>query len=503
MFMMEALVEAAQMVFRPIVFYWIFIGLTVGISIGALPGLTAATGIALMLPVAFFMDTSSALGLIIGLYKGGVFGGSISAITFSTPGTPASAATTYDGYLLTQQGQGRKALDMALYSSITGDTFSDLVTIFCAPIIAMFALSFGPTERFLIILLAFILIGTLSGKHPIKGLISACLGMFLALIGTDPLSMTSRLTFGLWWLRDGIQIIPLVIGFFALGKMFEEVYTLIIEKDFQKSTTLKIKRIATGDKLTFKEYLSCWREIGIGTFIGTIVGALPGLGSTVGSFLSYSVAKQVSPNKEKIGHGALEGIAASEAGNNATVGPTLIPLLAFGIPGSVIAALIGGALSLHGATPSPRLFDMYPQIVYSLFIILLISNFFNLFVGRFATYFYSYLGLFPKSILIPFICLMAIIGTYASRNNPYDVLIMIIMGLLAYFMSMASLPSAPLIMAFILAPLMEVSLRRALLISSFNYWKLIFNSNLSIVLAIANLTLFFLIISFKYKQRRR
>lgn len=500
MFYPEAFQQALSMVLTPTLFYWLAIGIFLGVGVGAMPGMSAATGIALMLPLSFFLDTAPALGLLMGLYKGAVYGGSIAAITFATPGTPGAAATTYDGYELTKQGKGRKALEMALYASITGDTLSDILTIFLAPALAIIALTFGPAERFLVAVMAFVLIGALGGKHPIKGLISASMGIFLATIGSDPVSLSPRMTFGFWWLRDGIGLIPMLIGIFAMSKMIEEVGLIAVMKKGMEKTKGAVDRItSTGPGLTIKEYLSCWKEMLIGTSIGSFAGMLPGLGATVGAFLSYSVAKQISPNRDKIGYGALEGVAAAEAGNNATVGPTLIPLLAFGIPGSASAALIGGGLALQGATPSPRMFELFPHIVYALFMILLLGNLFNLVIGRLVSRFYARLGLLPKNILVPLIMMMAIIGTYASRSNRYDVAVMLIIGLLGYCMRIAEIPSAPMVISFLLAPLMETSIRRALMISRGD-WAQAFSSPLSIGLIVATVVLGFVSIWFQRKQ---
>jgi len=499
MFQAEALREAFQLFFTPEVFYWMAIGVTVGVGVGAIPGLSAATGIALMLPVTFTMSVAPALGLLIGLYKGAVYGGSISAISFATPGTSEAAATVYDGYKLMKKGQGRKAVEMALSASVSADTASDLVTILVAPPLAMAALAFGPAERFWLVVLAFTLIGSLSGKHLAKGLISASLGIFLATIGPDPVSAVPRMTFGVWWLSGGIPFIPLMIGLFAISTMLEESIKLLRERGIVQRVKVSIMKgllMKSGAGLTFREYLRCWKEMLIGLSIGSFVGFLPGLGSTVGAFLSYGVAKQASPEK-KIGEGVLEGVAAAESGNNATVGPTLIPLLAFGIPGSISAALIGGALMLQGATPSPRMFKLYPEIVYALFMILIVANGFNFGIGRIFGRLYARLGLLPKSLLVPLIFMMATIGSFAFRGNPYDVVLALVFGLLGYGMRIAEIPTAPLVISFLVTPMMEANLRRALIISHREWIQALFGSPLSIGLVVATAVLTFISLKLK------
>jgi putative tricarboxylic transport membrane protein len=490
LFNVDAFFEAVNMVFTVKTLLWLAVGIFVGVGVGAMPGLSASTGVALMLPLTFTLGPAASIGLMIGLYKGAVYGGSISAISFATPGTSEAAATVFDGYKMMQRGQGRKALLMALYASVTADFLSDVITILIAPLLALVALKFGPSERFWLMVLAVCLLGSLSGSHMAKGMLSAAAGLFIGTIGIDPVSSVTRNTFGQWWLGDGIHLIPLVIGIFAMGAMIEKAIELMKERRRPKELGGSLKDILSvgGEGLTWKEYVSCWREMGIGLGIGTFVGMLPGLGSTVGAFLSYGIAKQSFPEK-KIGTGRLEGIAAAEAGNNATVGPTLIPLLAFGIPGSAVAALIGAGLMLQGATPGPRMFELFPAVVYSLFIILLIGNIFNLGIGRIFAFVYAKLGELPTPLLVPLIMLMAVIGSYSYANNPYDVLIMLVFGVMGYFMRLFKIPEAPLIITFLLAPQAEENLRRGLLINEGDWLYTLFHSPLAIGLAVASVVL--------------
>jgi putative tricarboxylic transport membrane protein len=485
MFNADAFYEAINLVFTFNTLMWLAIGVFIGVGVGAMPGLTATTGVALMLPLTFTMDQAAALGLLIGLYKGAIYGGSISAISFATPGTSEAAATVFDGHKLMQQGKGRKALLIALYASVTADFLSDLITILIAPMLALIALKFGPSERFWLMVLAVCLLGALSGAHLAKGMLSAALGLYFGTMGSDPISSVSRNTFDQWWLADGVHLIPLVVGIFAMGAMIEKTVELFRESRRAQELTDTVKKLFTvsGEGLTFREYISCWKEMGIGLGVGTFVGMLPGLGSTVGAFLSYGIAKQVFPEK-KIGTGRLEGVAAAEAGNNATVGPTLVPLLAFGIPGSAVAALIGAALMLQGATPGPRMFELYPTIIYSLFIILLIGNVFNLGIGRIFAFVYAKLGELPAPLLVPIVMMMAVIGAYSYANNPYDVVIMLCFGMLGYFMRLFKVPEAPLVITFLLAPPAEENLRRGLLINEGDWITTLFHSPLAIGLAL-------------------
>ena len=492
----DAFYDALALVFTFKTLFWLVIGVFLGVGLGAIPGLTASTGIALMLPLSFTLDITGALGLLIGLYKGAVFGGSISAISFATPGAPDSAATVYDGYKLTKQGKGRKAILTALYSSVTADTASDIVVILVAPSIALMALQFGPTERLWLMVVAITLLGTLSGRHLAKGMLSAGIGLFLGTIGADPVSNVARNTFGQSWLRDGIHLVPLVIGIFAMSQMLDQGLELLRKTRSGKKVEQSAKDLfgAKSEGLTFREYLSCWREMGIGIGVGTFVGALPGLGATVASFMSYGIAKQAFPEK-KIGEGSIHGIAAAEAGNNATVGPTLVPLLAFGIPGSATAALIGAALILQGITPSPRMFSLHADVIYALFIILILGNLFNLGIGRAFSFLYARLGQVPGEVLVPIIMIMAVIGAFAARGDPADVYMMLGLGFLGFLMRRVGIPEAPLVITFLIAPLLEENLRRALLINRGDWGGALFGSALGI--GLAGFAVLVLLITFK------
>jgi putative tricarboxylic transport membrane protein len=491
MFDFASIMEAISVVFTFNTLMWLLVGVAVGVGVGAMPGLSPAPAIALLLPLTFTMSLPAALGLLIGVYKGGIYGGSISAISFATPGTAESGATVIDGYKLTQRGKGKKALHMALYSSVTADFSSDVVTILLAPALALIALNFGPSERLWLMILAISLLGALSGDHFAKGMFSVAVGLFLGTIGSDPVSLAPRNTFDQWWLSDGIKLIPLIIGLFAVAGMLEKLVEILKERRrdaIDRHETIMGMFSEREEPLTFAEYRAAWKEIAIGTGVGTFVGILPGLGATVGAFLAYGVARYASPEKN-IGTGRLEGVAAAEAGNNATCGPTLIPLLAFGIPGSTIAAMIGSALAIQGVTAGPRMFELFPVAIYSLFIILIVANVFNLFIGRFFAGIYAKLGKLPPALLIPIVLSMSVVGAYAYQSNSYDVLLMLIFGLLGYFFRVFKVPEAPLIITFLLAPMAEESLRRALLINRGDWGTALFGSPLAICLAVAAVAL--------------
>lgn len=490
--------EALTIIADPNVWYQVAIGVLIGVTVGAIPGLSTSAGMALALPATLMLPTGAAFGLIIGIYKGSTFGGSISAITFATPGTAGAAMTSLDGYPLMRQGKGKKALQTALYSSVSADVITDILTMMVAPMIAVVALSFGPGERTALIVLAFMLIGTLAHESPVKGLLAAALGMVLGIIGIDPVAQASRLTFGFYWLRDGIDIIPLMIGIFAISTMLLQLTEYAAGSKVAQKATEVYKVVKEGLKLS--EFRKTFKAIGIGTGVGFVCGVLPGLGSTAASMLSYTLAKRLSRNSSQFGKGSLEGIAAAESGNNATVGPTLIPLLAFGVPGSTPAALIGGALMLKGLTPSPMLFETHGSMVLALLLILILANIVNLVLSLLVFPIYARVGQLPQQILIPIVLLLATVGTYAYRSNPYDVLIMFLIGIIGFLMKIYEFPIPPLVLAFILTPLVESSLRRALVISRGNVIEA-FGSPLSLVMLTAAVIVF--VLSFRFSKKMK
>lgn len=490
--------EALQILADPSVWYQVVIGVLIGITVGAIPGLSTSAGMALALPATLMLPTGAAFGLIIGVYKGSTFGGSISAITFATPGTAGAAMTSLDGYPLMRQGKGKKALQTALYSSVSADVITDVATMLVAPMIAVIALSFGPGERTALIILAFMLIGTLAHESPVKGMLAAALGMVLGIIGIDPVAQASRLTFGFYWLRDGIDIIPLMIGMFAISTMLLQLTEYTFNGNIKEKASDLAAKVSEGLKL--HEFRKVIKSIGIGIGIGSVCGVLPGLGSTAASMIGYTIAKRLSPNGHEFGKGSLEGIAAAESSNNATVGPTLIPLLAFGVPGSTPAALIGGALMLKGLTPSPMLFETHASMVTALLLILLLANFVNLILSSIVFPIYARVGQLPQRILIPLVFLLATVGTYAYRSNPYDVLIMFLIGIIGFLMKIYEFPIPPLVLAFILTPLVESSLRRALVISRGNLVEA-FGSPLSLVMLTAAVIVF--VLSFRFSKKMK
>jgi len=435
----------------------LFIGVVVGCTVGAIPGMTATMGVALTLPFTFYLPPVTGILLLIGVYKGGIYGGSIPAILIKTPGTPAAACTVLDGFPLAQKGHANKALHMALYSSCFADFVSNIALIFFAGFIASFALRFGPPEFFALILFSLTIIAGVAGDNLARGLISACFGLLLATIGLDLIYGTERMIFGEPELMGGIKFIPVLIGLFALPEIIDH-YTRKLETH---------KRFAgLGDEgVTMAEWKRCFKSVVRGSFIGVIMGAIPGIGGAPSAFLSYSEAKRTSKVSENFGKGELEGIAAAESGNNGVCGATMIPLLALGVPGDVITAVILGAFMIHGLQPGPILFEQNITIVYAIFMGIMLSSIYLLVVGKVGIKLFAQVSDVPNSFLYPIVLVLCVFGAYAVGNTMFDLIVMFVMGLVGYFMLKFKIPAAPFLIAFILGPLLEDSFRQSLQLS--------------------------------------
>lgn len=438
----------------------IALGVVIGVVIGAIPGLTATMAVALALPFTFGMEPVTAILLLVGIYKGGMYGGSITAILIRTPGSPASASTLLDGYPMAQKGEAKKALSMALYASCIADFISNLSLIFLAGFLAQLALSFGPPEYFWLICFSLTIIISVSGDSVMKGLIAAALGVILALVGMDPVYGTERLTFDNFNLMDRINFIPLLIGLFAIPEILEFYLSRAREH---------IQTAVAGADMTWQELKRSMRTIIRGSFIGVIIGAIPGTGATAASFISYSEARRNSPNRENFGKGEIEGVAAAESGNNAVAGATMIPLLSLGIPGDVITAIILGAFMIHGLTPGPILFQENMNLIYALFCGIMLSSVVLFGTGKLAIRYFSRIADVPKQILFPIVLMFCIYGAYAVNNSTFDIAVMLVFGLVGFIFNRTGFAAAPFLIGFILGPMLEDNFRRSLLISNHSF----------------------------------
>lgn len=432
-------------------------GMLIGIIDGAIPGMTGTMAVAVALPFTFYMNPITGILMLVGIYKGAIYGGSLSAILINTPGTPAASCTLLDGYPLARQGKAGKALKMALYASVTADLISNIALILFAGMIASFALRFGPPEFFTLICFSLTIIAGVSGDSLLRGLIAGCFGLLTATVGLDLVYGTSRFSFGNPDLMAGFNFIPVLIGLFALPEIIHMAVTGINAKNEITSKD--------SSSLSLSEYLQSLKSIIRGSIFGVILGAIPGIGGAPTAFLSYSEARRTSKHPENFGKGELEGVAASEAGNNGCCGATMIPLLALGVPGDVITAVILGCFMIHNLTPGPLLFKQNIVTVYAIFMGIMMTSLFMFFLGKVAIRFFSKVADIPKGLLFPIVLVLVFYGAYAVNNSMFDVLIMVCMGFLGYFMMKVKLPAAPFLVAFILGPMFEDNLRRSLLLS--------------------------------------
>lgn len=447
------------------------VGLCAGIIMGALPGLTATMVVAVLLPLTYGMDPTAGILLLLGVYCGGTYGGSITAILIRTPGTPASAATVLDGHPLAQNGQGGRALDIAIKASTIGGLISAVMLLFLAPQIANFALKFGPAEKFTLALFGLTIIAAICSKDLLKGLSMAALGIFISCIGIDSIMGVPRFTFGNMYMEGGIELIPALIGLFA----FSEILNKVRDINIPVGEVGEVK----GDKVTNKELKACVPTIVKSSLIGTLIGAIPGTGAAIASFLSYQEAKRASKHPEEYGHGSIEGISASEAGNNGVTGATLIPLLTLGVPGDSITAVLLGALTMQGLVPGPMLFSTHGTTMYAIIIGLLFVNIFMFLQAKVFIKPFSQVTKIPVNVLIPVLLVVSVTGVYATNNAIFDVWVAIAMGIIGYVLIQADYPVTPLLLSLILGPMAEKNLRQAIQLSG--TWTTFFTKPICVV----------------------
>lgn len=440
----------------------------VGVIVGAIPGLTAAAAIAMLVPVTFYLDPLSALAFLYVIGKSGRFGGSISAILFNTPGTAASAATLYDGYPLTRAGKSGKALKVATVASVFGDFTGEIILIFGAVAISSVTEKFGPPEYFAVYMMAFIVISSVAGNSVLKGLLSTALGFLLALIGIDPISSEPRFDFGILDFQSGLALIPLLIGIFVISEL-----ALQVEKT--RTNGRLQEREANSDpdasRYSWAEFRRCLPVMCRSSLIGAFIGILPGLGSAVAGFAAYGEEKRRARNPEEWGTGVIEGVAAPESANNAVSGPTMIPLLALGVPGSTIAAILIGVFLIHGIPVGPQIFDSARDLVFGLFAAGLLGIVLYGLIGYFgAPLIGRVIALVPSRLIYPYVFLTCVISAYSARTNVFDVFIMCGAGALGYLMRKHDFSPAAFIIAFVLAKGAEEAFRQSLLLSDSGAW---------------------------------
>lgn len=437
-----------------------FVGVVLGLVVGAMPGLTISLGMVLLLPLTFGLNSITAMALLLGLFAAGMTGGSISAILLNIPGTPSASATVLDGHPMAQAGQAGRAMGVAVCSSFYGGLFSLTCLVLSAPLIARVALRFGAPEQFALLTLGLTLICAFAGESLLKGLISGVLGLILTTVGQDPLMGTPRFTFGSVDLQAGILFIPALIGLFAIPQVIQGM------RRGAARVIPQFKVGISGMLPSLRDLLHLNRSMLIGSAIGTGVGAIPGTGGPIAVFLAYDVARRLSRNRESFGHGTPEGVAAPEAANNGVTGGALVPMLTLGIPGDPITAILLGALIIQGLAPGPLLFKEHPEFVYGVFWALLLANVTTLLVALLSVRWIVQVLRVPQRVLIPTIALLCIVGSYGIRNTFFDSLVMLCFGAIGYVLIRYGFPVVPMIIGLVLGQDLEEQFRLTLILSA-------------------------------------
>lgn len=471
-------------------------GVALGLVFGSIPGLTATMAVAICLPITYGMDSIAGMSLLMGLYIGGVSGGLIPAILLKLPGTPSSIATTFDGYPMAQKGEPGKAFNYAIVSSFLGGILSIIVLVLIAPPLGRVALQFGPFEFFAIVIFSLTLIASLSGDSLPKGIMAGLLGIAFAMVGAAPIDSFPRFTYGFTDMNAGFNLLPVLIGLFALSEIF-----LSAEKKVKKGLNASLKKVDY--RVSMKEYLAQGWNFLRSSLIGVGIGILPGIGGGTSNIISYVAAKSSSKKPEEFGKGHPSGIVASESSNNAAVGGALVPLISLGIPGDTVTAMLLGGLVLHGLQPGPMLMQNNGDVVYGIFAALLIANVFMilfLFLGMKG--FIRLLSI-PQHVLYPIILALCVVGAFGVNNRLFDVGALLFFGVLGYLMIKFGFPLTPLVLGFILGPLLETNLRRGLMLSQGDFMPFLTSPISAVFLTITVVSVFFAFYKNKRKKRSK
>jgi putative tricarboxylic transport membrane protein len=436
--------------------------------------------VALMVPFTFGMDPVVAVALLVSVYMAGEYGGSITAIAIGTPGTPAAAATMLDGYELTKQGKPGLALTTSVVASSIGGMVGVIVLFAFSEPLARFALSFGAPEYFALAVFGLTIIASLSSDNLLKGFLIMFLGLFLKTIGLDGFTGEERYTFGVPKLMDGLSFIPALIGLFAMASVFYGV-----EEGLRSSERVSLSFAMP----RLRKLLGMWKVYLHASVLGSIIGVLPGAGATITSFICYNEVRRFSKNKDQFGKGCLEGVAAPEAGNNAVVGGSMVPLLTLGIPGSATTAVLLGALMLHNIQPGPLLFQTNGEIVYGVFAALLVACFAQLLFGLIGVPLWIKVISAPRPLLLSVIAVISVVGSYGYNNSIVDVWVMFGFGLLGYILKKLDFPVTPIILALVLGGILEENFRRALIVSNGDYTIFVSQPISAVLLVMAALSL--------------
>lgn len=460
--MSDFIIPASALLFTFENIIWINLGVFIGAVFACIPGLSVILCVILFLPLTYQLTAIPGMMFLLGIYCAGSYGGSVSAILINTPGTPHAAATMLDGHPLSKKGRSRVALKIALYASTIGGTISAFMLLFLGPQVAKVAAQLGTAEYFMVCVFGLTIIAGVSGKSIIKGIISACIGLVISCIGSDPMTGYDRLTFNVDRLYLGLDLAICLIGLFALIEIIAKA-----DGTIQQLKLSERKKLDDG-VITKDEKKRMVRPILMSSFIGCMVGIIPGTGAAEASWFSYNQAKNMSKRKEEFGHGSVEGIAAAESANNAVTGATLIPLLTLGIPGDGTVAIMLSALMINGLNPGLSLFTTDGDIMYAIMLGLILVNIFMLIQGRYLTQLFAKVVAVPQEILTPIIVIFCYAGAYSINKNYFDVSVALYFGIAAWLLRKLDLPAIPILLGLVLGNMTETNFRRALMLSDGN-----------------------------------
>lgn len=452
-----AMVAGLAALFEPYTLLFLLLGFALGFVVGAIPGFNDANVMAILLPFSLLLEPATAIVTMAAIYAGAQAAGSIPAILMNIPGTPGNAATTIEGYQLARQGRSGYALGLSIGSSSIGGLIGALLAIALAPVLGAFALSFGPAEMFMVAVLGLTVVSTLSGDNMAKGLLIAAFGILVSLIGADSMAGFPRATYGVPFLFDGLPLIPILLGLFGFSELLVLLQRRTIANDSVSGAATGLGDILSGFRDAARYRINLIRS----SVLGFLTGVVPGAGATIGAFLSYGQARQWSRTPERFGKGNPEGLVATDSANNATAAGATVPMLTLGLPGSASTLVMMAALVLHGVQPGPRFFMNFQVEAYTILFSLVISSIligvFGLLLARYA----QRLVFVPTALLVPLVCILVFTGAYAWRFMAFDILLMVVFGVLGWIMKVHRYPIPAFLLAVILGPLLEANFLRA------------------------------------------
>ncbi|MDH3286303.1 MAG: tripartite tricarboxylate transporter permease [Betaproteobacteria bacterium] len=461
---MDAVLQGFALIADPGNVALIFVGVLIGVVVGALPGLSSPMAVALLLPFTITLEPVPAIAMMASLYCAGTFGGSICAILINAPGAPPAVATAFDGYPMALRGEAGRALGIAAVSSISGGILSLFIFVLATPLLSKIATSFRPMEYFALAIFALSMLASISGMSPIRNLIAGAAGVLLGTVGIHLTTGVERFTFGYPALTGGIGFVPVLIGLFAVAELLNQ--SQAVDKAYERITATVVKLP------TREDFRRIWGTILRSSGIGTFIGVLPAEGATVAAIMGYNEAKRWSKRKEEFGTGCPEGIAGPEAANNAATGGAMVPTLALGIPGSATTAVILAALIMHGFRPGPHLMKETPEFVYAIFAAMLLANFMFLGIGLAGAKIFSRITLIPRTFLWPGVFVFSLIGSYSYGASVYDVWVTLVAGVIGFVMLRHGFAPAPLVMGLILGKLVEESFSQSMIILDNHWWRM-------------------------------